>query len=356
MEYVKKYRFWIVVGLLVVVSGVVFAVGFLPTREQNAQKMAEWRSKAQDARDLAKKDQRTEGDVEQAQELKGEYQQDWNQLRSMLAERVKMLDQYIPDPQTGRQAPLEGGDWKFVYTGAMEALEDEICKSFGSAASPLIEVKDYATIWPEPVEMRAQATNYWLQRYLLQALASVNDVRTVVPSLEGFGFRTSVERVLHPAHSEFFTPVGFTLDVTAKFGDIPVVLDHLLRCEVPVSVTSIAVSREGAGSGRGAAGAAARPSAGRSRRRRSGPPAIDFGAQAAARAREAAERARREAMARVGRTMPTGPTGPGVRGRPTGPTGPLAPTAPAVPEPAQTERPTLVSVSIRGYILQPAGE
>jgi hypothetical protein len=73
--------------------------------------------------------------------------------------------------------------------------------------------------------------------------------------------------------------------------------------------------------------AAARPAPSRSRRRPTGPPAIDFGAMAAARAREAAERARREAMARAGgAAAPSGPMRPGV-GRPT-----ARPAAEAAPE------------------------
>ena len=345
MEVMKRFKFWIIIGLLVLVSGVVFAVGFIPSRKRNSAQLADWKVKVDNVGKLVGKKLHSEEDIEQTRQLTEQYRQDLGELKGMLKERADLLQQYIPDPETNEGRPMEGGEWKLVYAAAMKALGEEVAKSFKSASPGLVIANDYSGgIWPSAAEMRSAAKDYWLQRCLFEALASANDRRMVVPEFSRFGMRTAPERLLHPAHGELFQPIGFEMQIATEFGSIPFVLEHLLKCEIPLNVTSLAVSRRGAGSSRAATSArGGRLVPGRSMGApagyRGGPPAgYRGGPPAGYRGGPPANIPRGPGAAPGGTT--SGTTRPATRAE----TG------------QQAAAPSLVSVTIRGYVLDYKGE
>lgn len=300
MEFIMRMKFWIALGLLVLVSGVVFGVWFVPARGKSSSLMDDWQQKADEVHTLAQQPRAPNQEaISQARGLKDDYERDLQQVMQKLQERDRLLERYIPDPADSSEKAVEPGKWKGIYDEQMTALEEDIRKSFAVASQGLVVRKYYGDDWPSAEEMRREAKRYWMQRYLMQSLAEANDERMVVPVLSGFAFVDRPERLLHPSHGQLFRPWAFELVIATEFQDLPLVLEKLLQCEVGVSITSVQMDRRSEGIGTSAAQLAQSRAAARERE------------QPAARRRTAAP------------VRMTGPPPGVVMGRPAGiPTGP----------------------------------
>ncbi len=387
MEFIMRMKFWIALGLLVLVSGVVLGVWFVPARGKSSSLMEDWQRKAGEVHTLAQQQRAPNQEaISQARGLKDDYERDLQQVMQKLQERDQLLERYMPDPADNSEKAVEPGKWKGIYDEQMTALEEDIRKSFAVASQGLVVRTHYGDDWPPVEEMRREAKRYWMQRYLLQALAEANDERMAVPVLSSFTFLERPERLLHPSHGELFRPWAFELVIATEFQDLPLVLEKLLQCEVGVSITSVQMDRRSEGIGTSAAQLAQSRAAAREReqptagirtaapvRTAGPPPGVATGRMAgrgaiggrptmaaaagreAGRAAGAAAAAAGRAQARVGVSR-SGPTGGG-RGRSRGPTGvrrpsvgPRRPRGAAAEESASIESEKLLTVTIRGYV------
>lgn len=254
MEFIMRMKFWIALGLLVLVSGVVFGVWFVPARGKSSSLMDDWERKAGEVHTLAQQPRAPNQEaIGQARGLKDDYERDLQQVMQKLQERDRLLERYIPDPADNSEKAVEPGKWKGIYDEQMTALDEDIRKSFAVASQGLVVRKYYGDDWPPVDEMRREAKRYWMQRYLMQSLAEANDERMVVPVLTSFAFVEKPERLLHPSHGELFRPWAFELVIATEFQDLPLVLEKLLQCEVGVSITSVQMDRRSEGIGTSAA-------------------------------------------------------------------------------------------------------
>ncbi|MHC4480131.1 MAG: hypothetical protein ACYS1C_04070, partial [Planctomycetota bacterium] len=210
MEFIKRIKLWIILGLMALVSGVVFGVWFMPSKAENSERLGEWRQKVTEVQGVKQEDLRNEADIKQMQALKQQYSQDLKRLKELLKEKDDLLERAIPNPE-GEEGPLEAGRWKILYDQQMTALQRELNKSFPSS-SVTVARRYYGPEWPTAQEMRQEGKNYWRQRLLFEALAEANSVRTTVLAFSGFQFTGTPERLLHPSHNELFDPVAFQME------------------------------------------------------------------------------------------------------------------------------------------------
>ncbi len=388
MDAIIRNKFWVALGALVLISGVVFGVVFVPATGKNNQEMDVWVQQADEVRSYTQKDLRSPESVNKAKELKTAYEDDMGRVTAIFEQQDGLLDEPFVDPETG-EVP-EAARWKEIYGKKMDELAEEIGKSFAPESSSLVIRTVWGTEWPTPAQIDKAEKDYWLQKRIMGALASVNAVRKVVPTFARFNFLSAPDRLLHPSHGEIFEPIPFEVIIATDFQSIPDVLGKLMECEVPLYITALNVVRAdeaGAllqvreGTGRQVAGPAPGRRGGGARGR--GAPvsteeaAMDqqmemmamFEEAAAARAMQEDQAARaiaaarsasgREAAMRRAGVAAAGPGGPSVRSGP-GPRSalvapgmprrtPVRPRTGPIREEDAGER--LVAVTIKGYVL-----
>ena len=245
MEAIKRMKFWIGLGLLVVASGVVLGVWFVPARKKSASFLSDWRSKETKIRAYeGMSDVRGPADVTALKELQQRYQQQLEEAKELLAEWDKLLEDYIPD-EDGSRRQLDGAAWKVAYAARVDALEEDAQESFPSAPASIVVQRDFGRAWPTPEEMRQEAKRYWVQFYLLEAISAVNKVSDVVPTLKVFQLVERPDRLLGADDASMFQPIPFEFQFATEFKNLPMVLHKLLQCRVPVSVTTLSVKRRG---------------------------------------------------------------------------------------------------------------
>ncbi len=372
MDFIVRMKFWVAVGALVLISGVVFGVWFVPAGRKNHAQMAAWKQKADNVASFAQKE-RIPGaqDVQNLGDLAAAYKSDLAAITEGLAKEDALLEQHFVDAETGDE--LSPGTWKVVYGEKMDALEEEIHKSFLSTPDQPILRKFYGTEWPDQQEMRQEEKQYWVQKYIMEALAASNKVRMVVPVFSQLQLVDRPERLLHPSEGQLFEPRAFQIEIATDYKSLPLVLSKLLECQVPLDITGLQIERRSLpalstrarekpaqqpGAPAGAAPAPAGVPAGPPAVIPAGPPPGVMGgpppeALAAARAAAEAGAARARAAAPTGPMgfgMPTGVRGPTGAGRP--PSGARRTTRPgAAPGEAGEIPGRLVTVTITGYVL-----
>jgi len=257
MEFVRRMKFWIGLGILVLAGGVVLGVWFVPTWRANAASMSEWEQTVGDVQGLDELTLHNQADVKSAQDLTQALQKQLEEAEKALQAKTAILRQYLPDPETGGPGkPLEAGIWKVVYEQNMDDLEQRVSESFLTVGGSIIFRQYWGESWPTQEEMRDEAKLYWLQRYLLEALTSANEDRMVVPTLSSFNLFASPDRLLNPSHGRLFWPVGFQMVITTELESVPMVLQKLLEARVGVVVTTLYVDPR---PGEAAPAATARP-------------------------------------------------------------------------------------------------
>ncbi len=244
MDFIIRMKFWIAVGALVLISGVVFGVWFVPARGDNSVQMAAWQQKAAKVADLARREVHNSGDVQNLQDLATAYRKDLEGITEGLGKQDQLLEQHFVDSETGDE--LGPGTWKDVYAEKMDALEEEINKSFLLAPDQPVIRKYYGSERPDEREMRQEEKQYWLQKYIMESLGASNKVRMVVPVFSELQLLPRPERLLHPSHGDLFEPTAFQIDIATDYMSLPMVLDRLLACEIPLNITSLRVERRSA--------------------------------------------------------------------------------------------------------------
>lgn len=243
MEEIKRLKFWIALGLLVLAGGAVLGVWFVPARKESASCLSDWQTKLAKVKSYqGKEDKLGRPDVSAAQELQQKYAQQLGQAKQILAQQDKLLEDYIPDLD-GTRKPLDTATWKEVHKAQMDALEEDVQTSFPSAPSSVVSQTDYGFSWPTPEEMREEAKRYWVQRYLLEAICEVNKVSVVIPALKSFALVNRPDRLLTSDDATMFTPIAFEFAFSTEFESLPMVLHKLLQCKVGLSITTVSVKR-----------------------------------------------------------------------------------------------------------------
>jgi len=243
MEEIKRLKFWIALGLLVLASGVVLGVWFVPARKESVSCLSDWQTKLAKVKSYQdKKEKLGRPDVSAAQELQQKYAQQLEEAKQILAQQDKLLEDYIPDLD-GTRKPLDPGTWKEIYKAQMDALEDDVQTSFPSAPSSVVSQTDFGFRWPTPEEMREEAKRYWVQRYLLEAICEVNRVSVVIPALKSFNLVNRPDRLLTTDDATMFTPIAFEFAFSTEFESLPMILHKLLQCKVGLNITTVDVKR-----------------------------------------------------------------------------------------------------------------
>jgi hypothetical protein len=244
MELLKRLKFWIGLGLLVVASGVVLGVWFLPARHENSERSAEWEQVVSEVEGLASGTVSARGQAAKYGEATEWTASERKRLAEAQSGRVLDLSAPIPDPDTGEQrAGLEPGIWKFVYEKAMRALERDIKRSFVKVeAKDLVRMQDFPA-WPSEEQVKAETRSYWVQRSILEALASINEDRMTAPNLNEFELTAQPERLLAGSDAKAYQPQSFSCELEAEFSMVPYIIDQLMKCEIPVNITSVQIMR-----------------------------------------------------------------------------------------------------------------
>jgi hypothetical protein len=227
---------------------------------------------------LEQKRQRIEAMMDRREELS---EKDLFWLNRLLLEAA--LPEHIADSSLRRkfQAPFQyvtvphstlyqyTGLWKGVYATRVGQLRSVMQENFLGYGENCLDVASYTQGYvPTETEMQWQEEAYWIQRYVVDALAGLNNVpqespvmtederlsirrqrleedRYVVPLLRSVRFAPQPERMLHYSHSESFRPlpIDVTLIMSSRYLNL---LHHALVEEVPtLEVTGFRVNRYG---------------------------------------------------------------------------------------------------------------
>lgn len=243
MDAIKRMKFWIVAGLIVIAGGVVLGVWFAPAREKSASSLREWRTKESKVKSYGEKINGVRGslDIDAAKELREDYDQQLGQAKQLLAEWDKLLEDYIPDLD-GTPRQLDRGAWSLVYDTKMAELEDEAQRTFPVAPAPIVSKREFQA-WPSDQEMRDEAKRYWVQHYLLEAIGKANKVSDIIPTLKRFALVERPDRLLGVDDASMFRPIAFEFQFATEFKHLPMVLHRILECQVPVCITSVSMKR-----------------------------------------------------------------------------------------------------------------
>lgn len=266
MNMLKRNKIWVAFGVLVLVGSV--ALGFMAFRQSSANKRAreELQNQKEDLeRYVSGEAVPGEQWIERAEDLREQWEAELNTVEQFLLQRDKLIETYFTAPNEGiTEGPLEGGMWKRVYERKRTELTERLDRVFPvSGGNPLI-FQSYGTEWPESEEMREQEKRYWIQYYLVDALASLNQRwieeraaatpmdglaaepsvdKAVVMTFEMFDFGTEPEQLVDPSHDDLFEPIPFSLTVGTTFPDVPVVVGALLSSEISMEITGLRVQR-----------------------------------------------------------------------------------------------------------------
>ncbi|MCD6416082.1 MAG: hypothetical protein J7M08_05240 [Planctomycetes bacterium] len=250
MDFLKQNKFWVGLGLLVIAAGVCFGALFFPLSRQNSERLAELQKTTQAISDQSGEssipDQRWVDRIKKQTKL---WQAELDKVRQTLRGEDDLIEQRLRDPNNPeREEPLEFALWKLVYQRAMKNLEREVGELFPlvTTQTPLDQYEEVSN--PEApelsdAEMRFYERDYWIQKYLVDALGAVNKnaQEPVVPVFEWFRFTESPERLLQPAHGKVYEPVAFKIELRATFTNVPVVLRALLQGKLDVYITGLSL-------------------------------------------------------------------------------------------------------------------
>ncbi len=245
IDAVKLNKFWVAVALLVVVSGVTFAAVFIPLRKKNAQEAAELEQQVGALSEYETKQLRNQQAIERAKEIQQFYHQQLQRVRAHLENQDAAIEQYFEEPGREGAGPLDGSVWKMVYADRMDALQQELEEGFLVVGSNPIVRREYVTAIPNREEMRQQEKLYWVQKYAVDAISSVNEAadQQAVPVFQGFAFLEQPEHLLNPSHSREFQPLAFELSVSLQFKYLPRVLSNLLASPANFQITGVHINR-----------------------------------------------------------------------------------------------------------------
>ncbi|NLW49454.1 MAG: hypothetical protein GXY85_01240 [Candidatus Brocadiaceae bacterium] len=243
MDMIRRMKFWIALGLLVVVSGVVLGVWYRDARETSAREASDFQSKVQRAKSFStKSDIRSPLDVQAVAEAQKQYEEQLRMANELLAEKGKLLEQHIPD-RNGEIRPVAAHEWKDVYDYQMRRLEEDVQANFPIAPQTVVVSATLGDDYPTPDIRRAETKRYWVQRYLLQAMIKVNRDSDVIPTLKSFTFGGRPDRLLSADDATMFQPIAFEFEFAIEYRNLPMVIGKLLECEVPVAVTTVSMKR-----------------------------------------------------------------------------------------------------------------
>jgi hypothetical protein len=247
MDFITRNKFWIGVGLLVLVAGVAFGVFFVPVRAGNSRRAAEIRRKAQSVADYKGSSRIVNQQwIQQADQSAEEWQEEIRQIGRELETQDSAIEQLFKDPDNpGRDDPLEAGMWKMVYREKVRSLRDLGRRAFKVFGDEALVTTEYGDEWPPSDEMRREEKKYWVQEIVVGTLAGLNEGRTrpIVPVFDSFSFIQKPERLLHSSHNDTFRPIAFELRLASTFPNVPLVVHALLTSEANCQITSIQVER-----------------------------------------------------------------------------------------------------------------
>jgi len=258
MDFVKRNAFWIAMGALAFVGGVVFAVVGLPARGKNIAMVASLQSEASKvAKAAARNDLPNPEWSKQAEQIRQQLQAQWERAMEGLKARDAALEQPFRDPLAPTEfvKPTDAGTWKDVYRAKIAALIERVRTAFPVSGSRPVVSKVWADVWPQPEEMKEETKRYWIQHYAIEAIAGLNKPgrKPAVPRFDSFQFAAQPERLLHATHRTMFQVVPFEIRLGCEFQSIPLVMSSLLNVpQVEFYVTSVDLERsQQAGSSRG---------------------------------------------------------------------------------------------------------
>lgn len=247
MDFITRNKFWIGVGLLVLVAGVAFGVFFVPVRAGNSRRAAEIRRKAESVAEY-KGSSRVVNErwIQQAEQSAEQWQQEIQRIRRQLETQDSAIEQMFKDPDNPeRKDSLEAGMWKMVYREHVRELRETARRAFKVFGEDALVTTQYGDEWPPSEEMRREEKKYWVQKLVVDTLSRLNEdrPRPVVPVFDSFSFVQKPERLLHPSHSNTFRPIAFELRLASTFPNVPLVVHALLNSEANYQITSIQVER-----------------------------------------------------------------------------------------------------------------
>ncbi len=363
MNFLRRNRFWVALALLLIVSGLAFGA-YAKMRAANTERADEIAGRQKELAKYAEGGQIVSEEwIDQARKRQGVWKEEIKQTRQLLMSQDDLVEQYFRDPDHPEsREPLDSGIWKLVYQEKMHALTQKVQSSFPVVGkAPLIK-KEYGQEWLEEEIMRAGEKQFWIQKYLVDALAALNEKQgePVVEVFGGFQFLQQPERLLHPAHQRLFRPIPFRVRIATTFPDVPRVIHALREHKANFRVTGFEVVRSSlAGERERAKKTTAgpppeltqpetQPAETEEKKEQEGPP------RGALMSPDVPESVR-QALQRLG-VGPGGPTGavPGA--------GPGERQAPEKPQEIEVEKPkkkqlpaNLVDITIHGYVADFAG-
>ena len=249
MDFVKRNVFWIAMGALVVLCGVAFAALALPARANNNKLAASIKSEANTVHSTATRtDLRNPEAVAQQKKKTNALQAQWQQALQVLQDSDKLIERRFDDPnEPGRMVDDgDAGTWKQAYSQQMSGLLEMLSEKFVEIGAQPIVQKDYQNTWPSAAEVKAETKRYWVQHYILSAIAALNreGLKPAVPVFGSFLFSAQPDRLLDASHETLFDVIPFELQLECEFYSAPLVMATLRNMkELNCYVTTVTLDR-----------------------------------------------------------------------------------------------------------------
>ncbi len=249
MGALLRAKLWIGLGLILVVSLLLFLLGAMPRMRSNNQLLQALTARAEELERFTKAGSKNELWIDQQKDIANKLQEQVHAIESRLLERDALLERRFDDPEYEKEGPLEYGRWMFVYKHNMTALREKLAKSVTlvTVPDPLVEAR-LGLVWLSVNDMHQLEKQYWMQKAIVDAIADLNAEARRVPVFGGFRFLGRPERYMSPSHMVNFTCAAFGLDVVMDPKFLPALLQKLLeapdeRAPLGIELTSITISR-----------------------------------------------------------------------------------------------------------------
>ncbi len=279
MLFLSRYKFWIGIGVAILLSFLLLFFVWLPSSRDNRRKIDEIRQVSQELERTARGEIKDERWIEKQKELKAELQSVRERLRASVRDYYPRLRElYDEDDAFGEDVISEFWLFQDTYENKMQDLKKSVEDNVLYVSSPdflvLRSLDDYLESPPD--ELRIIEMEYWVQRAIVDKIIGMNELVMTVPIFHHLNIlrqhsqetaerdtdRRTPRRTFErdeglnddePAlasmarfhkEQELFDIWPFELSVTLPFRNVADLLEEFARSRSRIEIVNVEIERE----------------------------------------------------------------------------------------------------------------
>ncbi|MFP4028501.1 MAG: hypothetical protein ACLFWL_11980 [Candidatus Brocadiia bacterium] len=242
MGFIIRMKFWLGLGLMVIVALLILVFGALPQVGEN-------REQYEDLKDRSEKmDRLVRGEIPNPKWVK---QQEGVQKK--LERQLTGIEEFLKAPDSQLEKHLGGGSkllpyfiFREKYREKREEIEQRLRNSVEKVISknPLgFSQRGLGLTSPPKEELLPLEKKLWIREDLVEAIESLNKDGDIVTVFRELKFTAKPERYLARVHKNQFNVIPFEMTVAMEFDFVPIFVQKILQIDVQPEITSIAMTR-----------------------------------------------------------------------------------------------------------------